>query len=341
MLGKLKSFLQSVGTVPAPPEPPPEPGRLHVAEKPHLLSLRGWGEVAVMVWREIERDRLMLVAAGVAFYVMLSIFPAVTAMVWFFGLFADPAVIGKMLDDIAFMLPSGGLTIVKEQAVAIASNRGKISPLVIVTLLVAIWSANAGMKAMIDAMNLIYKEDERRSFFVLNVHSMLFTLGAAGIFLATMGLLVALPIAFSLVNMGAYYKGLLYYLRWPGLLAITIVFLTLLNRYGPSRRPSKARWAVWGSTLGALMWLAVSWGFSFYVERIGNLSATYGSLAAIIGLMLWLWLSALVILIGIELNAELERRTERWIEAARRQGETQKARGLAGLLQRLGITGRR
>ena len=141
-----------------------------------------------------------------------------------------------------------------------------------------------------------------------------------------------------MANLGGYYKALVFYLRWPALLLITIVFLTLLNRYGPSRHPSKARWAVWGSTLGAIMWLAVSWGFSFYVERIGNLSATYGSLAAIIGLMLWLWLSALVMLVGIELNAELERRTRRWRLEMIREGQEQNGtRGWAGLLARLGL----
>lgn len=334
---------QRVGLAEPPPDPPPppEPGRHHLAEKPHHLTRHGWGEVGWMVWREVERDRLMLVAAGVAFYVLLSIFPALTALVWIFGLFADPAVIAQMLQQVAFVLPKEALALMQAQVDAIANARSGFTWFVFVTMLIAIWSANAGMKAVIEAMNLIYKEDERRSFLVLNFHSLLFTLAALAIFLATIGALVILPLAFAMANLGAYFQTLFYYLRWPALLVVTIVFLIFLNRYGPSRHPSRARWAVWGSTLGALMWILVSLAFSIYLERLGNLAATYGSLAAIIGLMLWLWLSALVILVGVELNAELERRTDRWEAAIRAQDVKKKARGLAGLLQRMGLRGPR
>ncbi|MGE3245008.1 MAG: YihY/virulence factor BrkB family protein [Beijerinckiaceae bacterium] len=323
------------------PLPPQEPGRAHNAEKPQQLGRAGWWEVALMVWAEIESDRLLLVAAGVAFYVMLSIFPAVTALVWFFGLFADAGDVSRLLGDIAFLLPPGALEIIRGQVDAIASHRSGFSLYAAATLLIALWSANAGMKSMIDAMNLIYDEPERRSFIKLNMHSLLFTLGALAIFLATMGLLVGVPLVLAFVNLGAYFEKMFYYLRWPALLLITILFLTALNRWGPSRHPSKARWAVWGSTLGALMWLAVSLAFSFYVSRIGNLAATYGSLAAIIGLMLWLWLSALVVLVGIELNAELERRTNSWqAEELRRKLAAERAKteqtrsGLAGLFDK-------
>ncbi len=335
--GKRVSEGIGLSAPPAQPESPPEPGRRHVAEKPQHLTRQGWGEVALMVWKEVERDRLMLVAAGVAFYVLLSIFPALTVLVWIFGLFADPVVIGQMLQDIAFVLPGEALALLKSQLDAITSTRAGFSWVVVATVLIAIWSANAGMKSMIDAMNLIYKEDERRSFLVLNLHSMLFTLAGLTIFLATMGMLIVLPLAFTMLNLGTYFKTLFYYLRWPSLLLITIAYLTFLNRYGPSRHSSRARWAIWGSALGAIMWLVVSLAFSFYVTRLGNLAATYGSLAAIIGLMLWLWLSALVILVGIELNAELERRTDRWEAALRAKGIKKKARGLAGLLERIGL----
>jgi membrane protein len=298
---------------PAPPVLPQyEVGRTHVAEKPYHLPLRGWGEVALIIWDKIATNRLFLVAAGVAFYVMLSLFPAISALVWVFGLFADPAVIAGHLNEIAFLLPKEALTIISSQVNSIAGGKSQLTPLVALTILIAFWSANAGMKAMIDAMNLIYDTDEKRSFVVLNFHSMLFTLGALGIFLATLGLLVVIPLILAFVDLGGYFNQLFFYARWPSLLVVTIIFLTFLNRYGPSRHYTKSRWPVWGSTLGAIMWLGVSLGFSFYVERIGNLAATYGSLAAIIGLMLWLWLSALVVLIGTELTAELERRTLRW-----------------------------
>lgn len=288
---------------------------LHLAEKPQLLTFRGWLDVARKVYDQTERDQLLLVAAGVAFFVMLSIFPALTALVWIFGFFADPADIGKMLEQVAFLMPDEVLKIIRQQVDAVSNaTRSGFSLIVAGTMLLSLWSANAGMKALIGAMNLIYKENEKRSFFWLNVESLLFTLGALAIFLSTFALLIIVPIILAYVELDEYSQRLFYYTRWPALLAITILFLTVLNRYGPSRHRKHARWAIWGSTLGALMWLAVSLLFSFYLAKVGNLAATYGSLAAIIGLMLWLWLSASVILIGIELNAELERRTLGWEE---------------------------
>lgn len=317
---------------------PVDPGRTQVAEKPHQLSRRGWGEVVLIIWDKIATNRLFLVAAGVAFYVMLSIVPAITALVWVFGLFADPAFIAGHLEDIAFLLPKEALAIIRSQVEAIAGGNSTFTSVVALTMLIAFWSANAGMKAMIDAMNLIYSVDEKRSFLVLNMHSMLFTLGALAIFISTLGLLVVVPLILAFAELDSYFQTILAYARWPALLVITIVFLTLLNRYGPSRHYSKARWPVWGSTLGAIMWLGVSLAFSFYVERIGNLAATYGSLAAIIGLMLWLWLSALVVLIGVELNAELEHRTLAWEEEMRLANQPPPETGLSGMLSRLGET---
>jgi len=335
----ISTIATRVTSVPPPRQPPqpsqPEPVSARLTEKPHQLSLRGWGEVVLILWDKVATNRLFLVAAGVAFYVMLSLVPSITALVWMFGLFADPAVIAGHLDDIAFLLPKEALAIIRSQVDAIAGGTFGLSTVVVVTILIAFWSANAGMKAMIDAMNLIYSIDEKRSFIVLNIHSMLFTLGALAIFLATITLLVVIPVILAFVDLDIYFRRIFLYARWPALLVITIVFLTLLNRYGPSRHYTISRWPVWGSTLGAFMWLGVSLGFSYYVERIGNLSATYGSLAAIIGLMLWLWLLALVVLIGVELTAELERRTLRWEEQARAaSAKTKQGTSIAGWLGR-------
>jgi membrane protein len=324
---------------------PDDRERTQLAQKPHHLSRHGWLEVALILWDQIERNRLFLVAAGVAFYVMLSLIPAITALVWVFGWFSDPAVIVQHIQEISFLLPKEAVALITNQIEAIAGGNKAFTPVVAATIAIAFWSANAGMKSLIDAMNLIYGVDEKRSFLVLNLHSMLFTLGALAIFLATIGLLVIIPVILAFADLDIYFSRLFAYARWPSLLAITIVFLALLNRYGPSRHHSKARWPVWGSTLGALMWLGVSLAFSFYVERIGNLTATYGSLAAIIGLMLWLWLSALAVLIGIELNAELERRTLEWeaemarIRAellARQRQQKPAPRGLRGAIGRVG-----
>lgn len=298
---------------PEPPPPPPEPGRLHLAEKPHLLSLVGWREVAVKIWEETARDRLFLVAAGVAFFTMLAIFPALSALVAVWSLFGDPRTVADAVTGMAFILPPGGAELMRGQAELVAAGgRQDLTLFILVSIAISVWSANAGMKSMFDAMNIIYNEDEKRGFFALNLRSLLFTSGALAIFLATFLFLVAVPAALAAVSWRGGILAVLDLLRWPALFAITVAFLILLNRYGPSRAASRSRWSLWGSTLGALMWLAVSMVFSYYVGHIANLTATYGSLAAIAGLMTWLWISALVILMGVELNAELERRTQSW-----------------------------
>lgn len=329
-----------------PPAPPADPSRQHVAARPQAMSRHGWRETALIVWDKIFLDRLFLIAAGVAFYVMLSIFPAMTVLVWTFALFANPAQLVDTLADMAFVLPADVLGVIRQQAEAVAAHGiAGSGHLVVLTALFAVWSANAGMKAMIDAMNIIYGQDEKRSFLALNIRSLLFTLGALAVFLATLTALLLTPRLLAFAGFADFSKSLFVLLRWPLLLVLTVVFLVPLNRYGPSRPAAQARWALWGSVWGAVMWLLVSAAFTIYVERLSNLAAFYGSLAAIAGLMLWLWLSALVVLIGIELNHELELRTARWEEVEdwrKRMAEAAAARNAAlppppqSILQRWG-----
>lgn len=313
-------------TIPLPVPLPPDPERLYVAERPQHLTRRGWFEVVQVIYADIGRDRLFLIAAGVAFFALLSIFPAVSALVSVYGLFADAKTIVDQMGELAFILPPGAVDIVRGQAEAIAGGSSRsLSVLAIVSLLIALWSANAGMKSMFDAMNLIYGEDEKRSFLQLNLQSFFFTLGGLGIFVATIVILLVVPFLLSFVELQDKFSSGFRILRWPALFVVTAVFLTLLNRYGPSRMPEAARWAIWGSVFGAGAWIAMSILFSYYLGHFGNYAATYGSLATIAGLMMWLWLSALVVLIGIELNAELEKRTSRWESEREYAAATQEA----------------
>lgn len=307
--------------LPLPPPLAPDPERRHVAGRPQELSRQAWWEVALVLYADITRDRLFLVAAGVAFYVLLSIFPAISALVSIYGLFADAKVIVDQMTQLAFVLPPGAFDIIRGQAETIAgAARQNLSLLAIASTLFALWSANAGMKSMFDAMNIIYAEEEKRSFLRLNAQSFLFTLGAFAVFIAVIAMLVVLPLIFALVEMQERFWEGFAILRWPALFVVTATFLTLLNRYGPSRPPQRARWAIWGSVFGTATWMAVSSIFSYYLAHFANYAATYGSLATIAGLMMWLWLSALVVLVGVELNAELEHRTARW-EAEREYEE--------------------
>lgn len=282
------------------------------AETPSEVPAQGWKEIAQRVFTRVGQDRILLVAAGVTFYALLALFPAIAALVSIFGLVADPALIEQQMQTMSGIVPGGAVEIVGGQVKRIASQGGGALGFSFVTgLLVSLWSANAGMKSMFDALNIVYQEEEKRSFLRLNAQSLALTLGAMLFLVLAAAAIIVLPAVFALIGLGETTAGMLLALgRWPLLLVILIVGLAVLYRYGPSRDKPKWRWVTWGSALAAFAWLAGSALFSWYVANFGNYNETYGSLGAAIGFLTWVWLSAIVILVGGELNAELEHQTE-------------------------------
>ena len=290
-----------------------QPDRGRDAEVPARIPWRGWKDILWRTYAEISDDRLMLIAAGVVFYAMLATVPAITALVSMYGLFAKASGINEHLNFIAGVMPGGAYDLISEQIVRIAGNSdGKLTVAFIVALGLALWSANAGMKAIFDALNVVYDEDEKRSFIKLNLISLCFTFGAVVVLLLAIGSVVVLPLVLAYLGFAAEQQaGFLPLLRWPALFVVVIVGLAVLYRFGPSRRHAKWRWVSVGSVLAALAWIAVSLAFSWYLSKFADYNATYGSLGAVIGLMMWLWISTLVILVGAELNSEIEHQTAR------------------------------
>ncbi|ARQ00036.1 YihY/virulence factor BrkB family protein [Pseudorhodoplanes sinuspersici] len=276
------------------------------------IPIEGWRDI---VWRtvaEIGNDRLLAVAAGVVFYGLLALFPAITALVSSYALFADAATIGKHLAFAAALMPASAFGIVEEQITRIAqAGGGQLSSAFIVGLLLAIWSANAGMKAMIDALNVIYDETEKRSFIKLNFLSLAMTLGVLAFLLIAIGAVVVLPLVFSWLGIESWGQWAVAWLRWPAIMIVIAFALSVLYRFGPSRRQAKWRWLSVGAVVATLLWVAGSALFSWYLSNFADYNATYGSLGAGIGLMMWLWLTSIAILIGAELNAEIEHQTAR------------------------------
>jgi len=290
-----------------------EAGRGRQADAPTRIPSRGWKDILWRTWEEISADRVLLIAAGVVFYVMLAIVPTITAMVSLYGLFAKASSISGHLGFLAGIIPAGAYDLISEQIVRIAANSdGKLTLAFVVSLSIALWSANAGMKAIFDALNIIYDEDEKRSFIRLNAISLTFTLGAMVVFLLAIAGVIAAPLVLAYLGFAAEQQaGFLPLLRWPVLLVVVMFGLSLLYRFGPSRRDAQWRWVSVGSAFAAFGWLAVSAAFSWYLSKFADYNATYGSLGAVIGLMMWLWLSTTVILAGAELNAEIEHQTGR------------------------------
>ncbi|HEX4555097.1 MAG TPA: YihY/virulence factor BrkB family protein [Xanthobacteraceae bacterium] len=265
----------------------------------------------VRVWRiygNIGKHRVVALAAGVTFYGLLAIFPALAALVSLYGLFADPATIASHLQTLAGVLPAGALEVIADQINRVAAQQNSTLGVTFLTgLAVSMWSANAGMKSLFDALNLVVEEEERRGFFRLNAISLAFTLGAIVFVLLALGGMMVVPLALRHLGVPDTPAILVKVLRWPLFFVVVALALAVLYHYGPSRREPTWRLITWGSVCAALTWLAVSILFSWYAENFASYNATYGSLGAVIGFMIWMWLSTIVILLGAEIDAELER----------------------------------
>jgi membrane protein len=282
-------------------------GRGRSATAPSEMPPRGWKDILLRIWKNIGKDRVIVVAAEVTFYSILAVFPAIAALVALYGLFADPTTIMSHLDSIAGLVPGGAIEVMRDQITRVASQgRTTLGVTFVVSLLVSLWSANAGMKSLFDALNLVYNETEKRGFFKLNLVSLTFTILAIVFVLVAIGALVVVPIVMNFLGLGGATEMLVKIGRWPALFLVVALALAVLYRYGPSREKAQWRWITWGSALAAIAWLAVSILFSWYAENFGSYNKTYGSLGAIIGFMFLIWLSIIVVLIGGELSAETE-----------------------------------
>jgi membrane protein len=292
-------------------------GRGRSAIAPWQIPLRGWKDILWRTYKQIGEDRLLAVAAGIVFYGLLAFFPAITALVSFYGFFADPTTITQHLAA-AGILPTGGLSIIQEQVTRLTANSGtKLSLGFAFGLALALWSANSGMKAIMDALNVVYEEKEKRGFIKLNLVSLAFTLAGLASIILAIGAVVVLPILLAHIGLSGVTDAIFRYGRWPVLIALVILGLAVIYRFGPSRREPQWKWLSAGSIFAAIAWLCSSALLSWYLSNFAHYDATYGSLGAAIGLMMWLWVSSIVLLFGAQLNSEIEHQTARDTTAER------------------------
>ena len=285
-------------------------GRLATA--PSEIPARGWKDILWRVYARITECRVIAVAAGVAFYVLLAIFPAIAALIAIYGLFADPGAIASHLDSISSFVPGGAIEVLRDQMSRLAAQgAGTLGLAFIVGLAVSLWSANAGIKALFDALIIVYGEKEKRSFVRLNLISLGLTLAAIVFLLLALGLVAVVPLALKYIGLESATEWIIKVARWPLLFVAVGVALSVLYRYGPSRNEPQWHWVSWGSMFAALVWIAASLLFSWYAENFGSYNKTYGSLGAIIGFMTWIWLSIIVVLAGAAIDAEMEHQTVR------------------------------
>lgn len=287
-----------------------EQGRGRRAETPLSIPPRGWSDI---LWRFYERtneDRLLAIAAGVVFFGLLAVFPTITALVSCYGLFADPQTIGDNLRSLAVMLPEGSFNIVQEQIGRVLSKGSvTLGTTFLFGLALALWSANAGVKAVIDALNVVYGEREKRGFFKLNALSLLFTISGISALLLMVAAVVAMPLALDRLALTNDAKTIVSLARWPILFMMLMSALAVLYRFGPSRPSPRWEWIGIGTLVAAILWVGGSSLLSWYLSNFGDYDATYGSLGAAIGLMMWMWMSSIIVLCGAELNSEIEHQT--------------------------------
>jgi membrane protein len=287
-----------------------EAGRGREAESVTEIPAKGWKDILVRVYTQFQNDRLLAVAAGVVFYMLLALFPALAALVSIYGLFTDPSTINEHLSLLEGVMPVSAIGLIRDQITALTGTSSNALSLgFILGLGVALWSANAGMKAIIDALNVVYDEREKRSFIWLTVVAFAFTLGGLAFIILALSAIVVMPLVFAWLGLESRMAQIISLARWPALFIVVLLWLAVLYRYGPSRTLARWQWLTVGSVLATVLWLAGSALFSWYLSEFANYDATYGSLGAGVGLMMWLWLSVIVILLGGELNAEIEHQT--------------------------------
>ena len=282
------------------------------ADKPRDIPAPGWRDILFRVKDRIKRDNLSIISAGVAFYALLAIFPGLIALIGLYGLAFDPHQITEHLSALTSILPGEAAQLIGDQLAEVATmEKTSLSVGAIVAVLVALWSASAGMRTLMTALDVAYAEEETRGMFRFYGTSLLLTFGAIIGGLVAIGTVVVVPVLLKFLGLSEAMENVLAYARWPLLAGVMLVGLAIVYRYGPDREKPQWRWVSWGAVFATLLWIIGSALFSLYVTQFGDYNKTYGSMGAVIILMTWFLLTAYVFLIGAEINAEMERQTRK------------------------------
>lgn len=284
--------------------------RGHNAKKPRQIPMKGWKDIAFRVKDQIKKDHVPIIAAGIAFYFFLAVFPAIAAALSIYGLLVEPAEVQQQMSQLADALPEkahGMISdILEQQSQKPGSSLGWS---LVLGLLIALWSANKGTKAVFQGVNITYKQKDERGFFKLTGLTLLFTLGGIVVGFVAIVMVVAFPALIDKIGLPPTLETIIQLLRWPILVLIVMPALAAVYKVAPYRQSPEFKWTSWGAMIATIFWLAGSLLFTVYINNFGSFDATYGSFAAVIILMLWFYLSALIILVGAEINSEMEHQT--------------------------------
>ncbi|OHV10580.1 YihY/virulence factor BrkB family protein [Kushneria phosphatilytica] len=282
------------------------------ADTPMAIPARGWWQTLLRVRAEINDNHANLIAASIAFYGLLALFPAIAAFISLWGMIFDPDQVQAQINMLSSVLPSEAATLIEQQALAVTTQPGSgLGATAIGGLLLTLVSASKGVRGFMAGLNIMYNEREERGLIKRTLITWVLTAGLILMTIVTLGTITLLPALIARLPFGGMLNALLIYVRWPLLLALVMMALTILYRFGPSRRPPRLGWISTGSIAATLLWLVGSIGFSIYVRNFASYNETYGAIGAVVILLMWFWLSAFIVLLGATLNCELERQTAR------------------------------
>jgi membrane protein len=261
------------------------------------------------VWNEFWEDRVLSVSAGITFFGLLALFPAIASIVSLYGIFADRASISQVLRTLSPYLPGGAVTVISQELHRLVSEKPiKLNIAFFIGSAIALWSASGGISALIDGLDVAFETKETRSFLKLTRDALLFTV--AGIFAGTLAayFVAVVPLAIEKSRYARSFHLVFEVLRWPAAFGLTSFFFALIYHIGPDRKTVPPHWITWGSSIGAVLWILGTLHFSWYVQNFGTYDRTYGSLGAAVGFLTWIWISLVILLLGAEIDCEIERR---------------------------------
>jgi len=280
------------------------------ADHPAKIPVKGWRDILLRMKDQMDANHLSITAAGVAYFAFLALFPGLAALVSLYGLFSDPMTVQKQLATVQSIMPYEAYAIIENQLQKIATQpQASLGLGFIGGLLLTLFSANKGVITMIEAMNIVYEEEETRGFFKLNLLSLFYTFVMILVNVISIIFIVIAPAVLAFLPLPGFAEALIKYLPWPFLALMIILLLDFTYCYFPNRRRVKWRWITYGSAIASGVWILASSLFSFYVSNFGNFNETYGSVGAVVVLMMWFYISAFIVLLGGTLNAEMEHQT--------------------------------
>ena len=286
--------------------------RSRSAERPSDIPRAGWKDVLWRVKDQLAEDRLSIIAAGVAFYGLLSVFPALTALVALYGLVFDPGQAAHQVESLRGFLPGEAADLLARQMQDLTrTDQTALGIGVAGGVVVSLWSASSAVKTLMEALNVAYNEKEKRGFLERTALALALTLASIVAAIVALALIVGLPAVIGFLGLGHALEQLTRWAAWPIIALLAWAGIAVMYRYGPSREQPKWQWLSWGAGIALALWLAGSALFSWYVTSFGNYNKTYGSVGAVVILLMWFLLSAYAVLIGAELNAQLERQTRK------------------------------